>query len=41
MKDFFEDKEKGLPGNMEYDIEQIRNELGKGIEQYEKIRQRN
>ena len=29
MKDFFEDKEKRIPGNMEYDIEQIRNELGK------------
>lgn len=23
MKDFFEDKEKRIPGNMEYDIEQI------------------
>ena len=31
MKDFFEDKEKRIPGNMEYDIEQIRNELGKGM----------
>ena len=28
---FFEDKEKRIPGNMEYDIEQIRNELGKGM----------
>ena len=31
MKDFFEDKEKRIPGNMEYDIEQIRNERGKGM----------
>ena len=32
MKEFFSRiRKKRIPGNMEYDIEQIRNELGKGM----------